>query len=320
MGTITVGVSKDILEFNPMERFKKHCQKISCALSRKERGKQKLDERNNYLMKTGYQHYLHGYLDGKYVMVVSNPMPYFVNLPEYKITWHQSQWSSQKEVVDVFVRVFGLNDACAILCKGRIFRLDLWLDLEMPYRLLLKSIYRPRTKNTEQVRSDRRTIYFGASKDKVALIYEKDFDSRESLDLKYPNQINKHCTRIEIRYFNKNVPIDTFADYSELSNLNLFDMLKTYLFRDKDLRSIAGGNSRSLLNVDKFLRLRDTDGLSYAIKMMNVNRNFYRTIEPLLKKVSRDLELSDRWRGKIESRIVGGFNIRSYFIEQGVQL
>lgn len=321
MGTLTVAIGWDELTSDPSYSFQNYLNESNPKLDRNQREDNKLDKANNYLIKNGYTNHTHGFVEeNKFIMVSSKPKQFFQTMPDFKITWHQSQWKDQQEVVEKFVEIFGKHDAYAILCKGKVIRSDFWLDSELSYEQTKQATYRSGVSVSDQRRGERRSFYLGNKGHKQSVFYEKPCKDRSKLDikLKNSNKAIEKITRFEVRYFGKKVPMATYADYIDTSGMNLFDHIKTSVFKKEKVLELAQEKRIDQDKIIQFLDVVEKEDLHHARKRFNKNRNFYRTIEPILKESGVDLKLSKRWQKKVMNKIVGEFNIHEYFADLGV--
>lgn len=321
MGTLTVAIGWDELTSDPSYSLKNYLNESNPKLSRNQRVDNKLDKGNNYLIKNGYNCHVHGFVkENKFIMVSSKPKQFFHTMPDFKITWHQSQWKDQKEVVEEFVKIFGRHDAFAIICKGKVIRSDYWIDSELSYEITKQATYRPGVSVSDQRRGERRSFYLGTKGLKQSVFYEKPCKDRNKLDIKFKKSKKaiEKVTRFEVRYFGKKVPIATYANYIDTAEINLFEHIKTCLFKREKVLELAKKKKIDSDKVVQFLDLVEKEDLHHARKRFNKNRNFYRTIEPILKQAGVDLNLSKRWQNKVTHKIVADFDIHQYFQELGV--
>lgn len=268
----------------------------------------------------GYENHLYGYLvtkDGKrrYISVLYGPKKFRYDLPMYKITWHQSQWRSQREVVETFVRHFGLDKSYEIFFKWKIVRLDIWIDLGLSYDLVKRSIHKKGCSSVEKPRSCFRTLYLGSSSSLSRLIaYEKIL---KKIDLGIKKKKNKHV-RLELRFLRNNVPIETYADYYKMTGLTLWHKIENY-FMDKEtwLKIDDVVDIRMKRKFKIFRKRLSREDFTYAKRSMNRRGNFSRGIEKYLKSYAVSHDFSLVWQGKVARRIVGRFDIRSFFHSEG---
>lgn len=300
MGTITIAIGWGDLKSDPSFDFENYLNEVNPKLNKTDRENNKLDKGNNYLIKNGYDNHIHGFVkDYKFIMVSSKPRPFFYPIPDFKITWHQSQWINQREVVETFVEIFGVENAYVILCKAKIIRSDFWLDSELSYEQTKQSTYRSGVSVSDQRRGDRRSFYLGTKGLKQSVFYEKPTKDRSKLDIKFSDEKPiEMITRYEVRYFGKKVPIRTYSDYIETSEMDLFAHIKTCLFSKKKLQSISKKKKIDPVKIRDFIDVVEKEDLHHARRRFNKNRNFYRTIEPILKEVGKDLKLSNDGKRK----------------------
>jgi hypothetical protein len=290
---------KDYLGFN-----------VNPYLSPQEKSRYNRDKAQVHLEKNGYWSHVYGRVNGKYLMVCSNPKPFEFPLPDYKFIWHQSEWESQRSVAEFFAEVFGMHNANSILCHGKISRLDVWLDGDIPFDIYMQSVYRPRLSCPRIVPGIFKSCYFGDVGLKRAIIYEKNLDK---LDFKLFKKTSSFPTRTEVRYFWKAVPIKTYSDYINMVDMRVFDLLKTNVIYKRQFYELSKSRKVDPETIQKFLRGLQKYGFHHARKVSNHSHHFYRSIEPLIRQTSIDLHLSERWQRKVRDEIVGDFDIHSFF-------
>ncbi len=311
MGTVVEGFDRVGISGDIESMLKDKLSETNPRLTSKQRVENKYNKKNKFLGRTGYNRNTYGFINGKFIFLSADPKPFFNEIPDYKITWHQSQWKNQKEVVETFIDLFGPHNAYHIFFNGRTHRIDAFVDIEFDYDTAKKAIYRSGVSVVENHKSDLKTCYLGAKGPKQAVFYEKEI-KRKNLDLKFKKSKEySHNVRVESRFFNSGVPIKNYSEYSKLSEVNMFDHIKTHYFKPDKLKSAS--SSRKIDKVREFCDLVEKEGIHHARRKLNKNRNFYRTIEPLLKEVGIDLNLSKKWKKKVRDRIVGEFCIKDYF-------
>lgn len=312
MGTITIGLYREQVDIDLDICLHDYLENINPKLCRSERDEQKLNKANYYLQKNGYYKHTYGYIDSKFLFLSSRPKTFFCRLFDYQLTWHQSQWANQKEVVERMCDIFGKRIAKIICFEGVITRSDFWLDMDLSFNRLRNSLYRPGVTVLERYKSDKRSLYYGARSNKYGVIYEKRRMKKHLDFLAKRRNKTDLSTRIEVRFLKKEVPIANYCDYLKTANLDVFGMFKTCFFSPRKLKTQKNVNQEK---VASFIDSVDKEGLHFARRDHNKNRDFYRSIEPALKKISKDLNLSGRWRKKVEKTIVNDFCIYKYFGE-----
>jgi hypothetical protein len=318
MGTITIGINSSKLLSDIDYDLKQYLSEINPLLRNSEKDKLKLNRKNQYLEKTGYKVSTYGFIDDKFIFLSSSPKNFFHCMYDYKLTVHFSQWMNLQEIVEVFIRVFGFENARSIFFSGTVLRVDFWLDLEISYNKLKQTIYRPGVAISDQRKGERRSFYLGARGPRQAVFYEKPFTDRADLDLRLKKATNNTLmTRVEVRYSGKAVPFRTFADYASSADFKPFDILKTSFLSISKLSKFEL-SKRTNRKIDEFISCVLSEGIHHARKKFNKNRNFYRTIQPILDKISNDLNLSGLWAKKIKRKIVGNFDIEQYFYENDI--
>lgn len=314
MGTLTIGLWWDSLESDPSYALKEYLEVANPKLTGKERDDNKLNKSNYYLNKNGYTKHIYGFVDGKFIIISYEPKAFFHKLHDFKITFHQSQWKNQQEVTHKFTEIFGIKNAQVILCRSQVLRSDFWLDGELTYDQLKQSSYRPGVSVSDQRKGERLTYYLGSKLPKLALFYQKLTNEIPSIDIKVKNKsATDYATRIEVRYFGKEVPIRTYSDYAQTFDTDVFKIIKTSIFSKQ---KFLGEASLRRIDADKVASFADAvekEGLHSARCRFNNGRNFYRTLEPILKSTGVDLQLKKRWQKKLKERIIADFDILEYF-------
>jgi hypothetical protein len=317
MGTVTIAVGWQDLQSDPIYEFERYFKSgLNSKMSKFDREDNKLDKSNNYLIKTGYNKHVYGFIDKKkFLMVSSRPRPFINPLPDFKITWHQSQWKDQEDVAITFVKIFGFENAKAILCNGKVVRIDFWLDTELSYEQARMFTYRSGSSISDQIKSTRRTFYIGAKGNKRALFYEKSQSSISDTDVRVKGKNSKELkyVRYEVRYFNSEVPIRTYAEYFKTVDKDVFRIINVLVFNDEKFKQVARVTKINEKKVIDFLNLVTREGLFYARKKLNENRNFYRTFGMLLNEVGSKVMLDAYWKRKVQNKIIGNFDIIKFF-------
>ena len=309
MGTLLIGNRIHHFSYDPLETFRRYlASDLNPKLSLGERKEQKLDKPNEYLLKNGYKDHAYGLIDGKFIMVCSNPDTYYRHpLPDVKVTFHQSQWpGGQRQVAQTFTEIWGKHDAKTILCHGIISRSDFQLDGDVPFDIYMQSIYRPGRGYPKLHLNVMRSCYFGDSGPKRAVIYEKKLDK---LDFRIFKNTASLPTRTEVRYFWGKVPIKTYADYIKTAEMQVFDFLRTSLIFKKQLYELSKLGKADPQSIKMFLKRLQKDGLHRSLRLCEKNKS----IGPLIEQASTSLYLSERWQRKVRDEIVGDFDIHSFF-------
>ena len=316
MGTITSGLFLYQTSGNPRISLKNYLGKMgNPKLSKNQKENYKLDKSNYHVGKSGYKFQSYGLVNGKFIFVCEEPRYFNPKMPYYKITWHQSQWKDQKEVADTFIELFGLQLTKSILTIGKLSQVDVWLDTECQLETLRNSFFRKGIVRKDNMDTKRRSVYYGSRKPLSAIVYEKKRSGNEKIDIKTKSK-NKsdYYTRIKARMFGKAVPIKTYADYAKLGEMSLFDFLSVYYLPCKKLSDLIKETTTDT-KTRNFLESIQRNSLQFARQRFNQNRDFYRKLEPFLKKNTKNLYLSKRWRKKVKSSIVKDFDLRKYLNE-----
>ena len=316
MGTVSISFWNTHLKCDPVLKLQKGLNIVNPRLDERSKEDLKLNKANFYLSKNGYTKHTYGYIGkqrDKYILLSSKPKHFFNPLSDYLLTFHQSQWPCLKETVEDLVNVFGIEDAEAILFKGKISRLDAWLDTDIHFLRCRKSIYRPNIRTKTRITFDKRSLYLGEKKPRQALFYEKEPFKINYVDIPLSKK-PEYCTRIEIRHFGNKIPITSYADYAKLADVPLFKLLWNRFYSDAVLLKNLQASRISEEKVNKFFEDLNTEGLGYARKRYNKKRNFSRTFEEIFKQSGRSINFSSLWSKKVKNQIVGDFDIKKYFI------
>lgn len=302
MGSIVIGNDKNNLKNNPVHIvrgfFGEGCKDDLKHL--------RSSKKEKFLFKTGYTEFGYGYYKGKFIFVAGSPKNFMYPLPDFKITIHMSQWNSLKELYDFFVMLFGLEDANSIFLKGKILRADFWLDLEIPYNQIKRSLYRPGVSISEQIKSSKRSCYLGSRSLSHSIFYQRPLIDRKRLDYrsKQPSP-DGLITRIEVRFYRKDVPFRNLNEYSATAYIFPFRRIWIINLTKKKTQKIL----EAYPELKPFFEVVNSEGLHHARNEFNKHRNFHRKIEPKLLEFIRPMNLCDRWEVKID-KFVEGFSIR----------
>lgn len=185
MGTVVIGINNvDLQSDIDFDLANYLGDGINQKLNNEERYEQKLVKAHSYMIKDGYNKHTHGFIsDNKFIFLASKPGGFFYKLHDYKLTIHLSQWNNIKQVADAFCDIFGAHNTQAIFNEGEILRLDAWIDTNLSYNTLKKTVYRNGVSVSDQRKGDRKTYYLGSKKPMPALFYEKSNIPPELLDL-----------------------------------------------------------------------------------------------------------------------------------------
>ena len=268
--------------------------------------------------RAGYVNHLSGYIltnEGKsrYISLFYGPMKLRYNLPVYKLVWHQSQWSSQKEVVETFSRYLGLEKSYEIFFSWKIERLDLWIDTGFSFDVLKRSIFKSKISSREIIKSNLKTYYWGSPASKARLMaYEKLVDP-SCIDVG-PAAPVRNGTRIELRLMSDKVPILNYSEYKRLSGLNLFESVRNYFLSKSAWQKVSDDmTGLRLIKLQKFHKLVIKEGFSCAMKEMNKDHNFERTLGKHISKHAKVHNFSEIWKNKVSACIIRNFEIDTYF-------
>ena len=266
----------------------------------------------------GYLNHLHGYIltpegEERYVSIFYGPKRFRYELPIYRLVWHQSQWKNQKEVVETFSHHLGMSKSYEIFYQWGVDRLDLPIDTGFSFDLLKRSIFKSKISSREIITSNLKTYYWGSPSSKSRLMaYEKSIEA--SLIDVGTTPFMKSGTRIELRLMRDRVPIKSYSEYSKMAELNLFDGVKNF-FMNKEAWAELNESMTGLrlIKMLQFQKMVQKEGFSIAMKEMNKDHNFNRTIGKYISNHATTYDFSEIWKQKVLNRIIAGFDINAYF-------
>lgn len=321
MGTIVIGLDHKFENLHETIRSLQSQNEFQLTL--KEKYLQKLKANDDLLIKSGYRRHIHGYINGKFIHLSSDPFPstnpfsVLRNLYAQRLTIHLSQFRNLRALAETLSKAFGNEIARDIFFHGSILRLDAWIDLQVPFSVLRQSSFRKYVRKHENVEHGLRSIYYGKKSPNGSVIYEKPSIPAQYIDKSIVSNSKEKC-RIEIRHLYKKVPIKHLCQYGELAKIDLFQIQQVKVLRKKKLlehlRS-ARLNPNTIGRIQKYLARLNSDGAHFARKALNDQRNFHKTIGPKIDSFSVDIDLSRIWKRKVQNRIVGNFDAKNFFNE-----
>lgn len=177
-------------------------QVLESALAMGERRKDKGNV--PFKSKKGYHSNECVWVNDRYFHLAWNPN--FPKMHRFTLTTHLSQYDGWSEFVDLVYVLFQGED---VLHTAEIKRLDLAVDVAIPYTEVFKSLQRTNSKRVAEFSGKVRTTYFGKALDELA-IYERLTDP-DRVDLWHPKaewtESEKIvCVRFENRLYGKKLP------------------------------------------------------------------------------------------------------------------
>jgi hypothetical protein len=142
--------------------------------------------------------------------------PKYPKMHWFTLTTHLSAYKNWDEFIELIYLLFQGED---VLEKAEIKRLDLAVDIAIPYTEVFKCLQRTNSKRVTEISSKERTTYFGRAPDELA-IYERVADP-DKVDFWHPKaewteQEQVECVRFENRLYGKKVP---FLNTSQVAML-----------------------------------------------------------------------------------------------------
>jgi hypothetical protein len=243
-------------------------------------------------------HGLEGYLDDHHVFFSFEPRR--GTLPPGLLQFHMSQFSTISQFKQWSADLFG-SLSSQIIEQGRIDRLDLCVNLAIPYPTISQSISLPGCRTFERWSSDGgRTLYMG-SRPFLVRLYEKSGVPIEDVDCIPKNSPadfgHIDAVRIEIELHGKKIPIKTLSEVDKLQTISPFERLRFQQVSQVQLKSLKSSHV-----VQHFLKRSAEIGFAPAKKEFNSSSNFSKTIAPYIGKL--DIDLNKIWKKRI-NRFLG---------------
>ncbi len=302
---------------------------LNVKLSAKSKKVNKLTGREKNSIFYNFRQSYFGFYKGKYIGIAHEPKrsPKLCNcidrcfcyFDELCIVVHRSQFENYKEVVDCYIDVFGFEVTYILMVKGFYTRMDSWIDLHSHMKLIKRSLFYHRGRYFEEQLSLDRTIYLGKKREhgessvkQFFRIYEKKSKSNKVDKVVKLNGQKNITVRIEVQHLYDRVPIRNPIQLNHLKRCKPFSSLRTY-FCSNELITKYKSDGKTITQREKdFFKVVRDDGLSFARKKFNINRDFHKTIEVLLKKISVPMDLDRLWQKKM-NEFIGDFDVRKYF-------
>ncbi len=247
---------------------------------------------------SGYETQMEGNVGGYHVYFAMEPR--WKNRSPGLLQFHLSHFESMRAVQDWLEDLFG-PEATSEILGSPIERLDLCMDLALPFETLERAASLPGCRRVEKWSSDNgRTIYLGQYPAMFRL-YEKfgvpashvDYwpDSQERTPGNYVAVV-----RIELELQRHKVPIQNLSQLSAMADQNPFGRLRLESF---GVEQVIPVDSHV---VHHFLKRVHEVGAAAAKKEFNVGGNFAKTIGPYVGPV--DIDLAAAWQTRI-TRFLG---------------
>jgi hypothetical protein len=185
-----------------------------------------------------------------------------------------------------------------LLDQATIKRIDLAVDVAIPFTEVFKTLQRSNSKRVTEIQSKRRTTYFGKQPDELA-IYERP-TAPDKVDLWHQkaewNELEEvKCVRFERRLYNKKTSIKSVKDVSNLWSFKPFTRLQ---FREPIEGIIQPSPRQTTTRLESFLYRADLFGFDAVRKEENSKGDFEKRIGKHLGPLSIDLQQA--WMNRLE--------------------
>lgn len=221
--------------------------------------------------------------------------PRYPKMDRFNITTHLSQYDSWSEFIDLMYVLFQGED---LLVQATIKRIDLAVDVAIPYAEVFKSLQRGHTKRVTEISSKRKTTYFGKRPDELVL-YERPTDPAK-VDLWHPSaewteSEKVECVRVEGRLYKNKTPIKSIREIGALWNYQPFTRLQ---FREPIIGIIQPYPKHTTTRLESFLYRAGIYGFDAVRKEENAKGDFEKRIGKHLGPL--DLDLQQAWMNRLE--------------------
>lgn len=316
MGTVVLGLFDNKFEREPIVHFRKYLGNKSNP---------KLPRRTNKLLgfhskefkktKAGYLIHVHGWVGDMHISMLSGKRYKNGSMPNHLLTFHLSQAKKIGIALKMIVRAIGYETAKDFFLKGVNRRTDAFLDIDASFEDMRNSIHRKYVHLDKDFDNFLRSCYYGKSEPLYAILYEKQLDICSRIDFSIGKEGDpKIYCRLEARMFREEVPIKSFCDYQQLSEINPFAFLDIYYLPSEKIDALL--LTDSLTSREKsFLKSIQRNSLQFAIKRFSKSKDFNERLKPFLNQISEKMDLHLIWEQKVK-KLVDGFNVRDYFKEQ----
>ncbi len=316
MGTIVLGLRSDQTKKDPIIYFRQYLgsrrnPKIPRKVA-KELGHRSKEYKHT---KAGYLIHIFGWVGDMFISIHSGKRYANPHMPDHLLTFHLSQTGKIRIATKILIRAIGYDVAKDFLLKGEARRVDAYLDISACFEDMRSSIHRPYVHADKDFDNFLRSIYYGKSEPLYAILYEKLIEATSSIDFSIGRVGDpKIFCRLEGRMFKEEVPIETFADYHLLAEVNPFAFLKVRFLPSEEIDSLL---QQEHLTAKRFSFLRSIlrNSLQFAIKRFSKSRDFYNDLGPFLNQIAEPMDLHPHWKRKV-NKLVDGFDVRKYFEEK----
>ncbi len=221
--------------------------------------------------------------------------PRYRLMDDFTLTTHLSAYKSWSDFIDLIYVLFLGED---VIGTAKIKRLDLAVDIAIPYIEVFKSLQRTNTKRVSEFSSKSRTTYFGNRPDEVAM-YEKDLYPNEvdlwHQDAEWTEEGKVPCVRFEARKFNKRIPIKSLEDVSRLWSYQPYTKIQ---FR-KPLEGVIQPHPKRTTSIlESFMYRVQLFGFDTVRKEENAKGDFEKRIGKHLGPLNIDLQQA--WMNRLE--------------------
>lgn len=266
-------------------------QVVECALSNGRRHKGKWN--GLFQSKKGYHNDESVWVEDRYFHFAWNPK--FPKMYRFTLTTHLSQYNDWNEFLDLTYMLFQGED---VLEKAAIKRLDLAVDVAIPFTEVFKSLQRTSSKRVTEISSKERTTYFGKAPDELA-IYER-LTSTEKVDLWHPKaewteEEEVRCVRFENRLYGKKVPCSNIAQVASLWGYKPFTKVR---FREPIEGIIQPFSQTKTRRLESFMYRAGLFGFDAVRKAENRRGDFEESIGRFLGPV--EIDLQQAWLNRLE--------------------
>lgn len=207
-----------------------------------------------------------------------------------EIQIHLSQWNTFHDAC-TFIAPFFDGDIEPFL-TGKLKRLDLCLDLYVPFQTMRSKLFVPRVIKIVEVSGKTRTIQLGKGP-KQLVVYEKA-PSKTCDD--NSSALQKPRTRLELRFKGRKIPIKNLSEIANPAISKAFDHVKLLELKNRDLQQL---DKRIAATLDSYeFRLKDFSAME--LRKQHGGTNFDRRFAKWLQKAP-DIDISDLWLTKLKS-------------------
>ena len=241
---------------------------------------------------SGYDTQIQGFFGGYHLCFSMDPRSRY-KAPG-RLQFHLSRFGTWLEFKQWLEKVIpGLSGQ---ILNSRLERLDLCLDIALPFKAIAKSVDLPGCRAQERWASDGGcTLYLGDNPRRFR-IYEKHTIDRDRCDfvpVGYPETIGPISgTRIEIETHRKKVPIKFLCELEDVCGSNPFSALS--FAEIGRLEQLIDSKTSHL--VQHFLKRLEEVPYAVARREFNTSGNFSRTIAPFIGEFAIDLDLAWKTR------------------------